>query len=133
MSKLEEQVAKLLSAGGIRFKREVSFPDLKSLKGKRLRFDFVLYDTNGRIWKILEVDGAQHFKWTPHFQKTVFDFKRTQEWDRIKNSYCLRKKIPLIRVPYWDFDENLTLRKILTNPAYCVKSKYHNDNLIKAG
>lgn len=58
MSKLEEQVAKFLSAGGIRFKREVSFPDLKSLKGKRLRFDFVLYDTNGRIWKILEVDGA---------------------------------------------------------------------------
>ena len=41
-------------------------------------------------------------------------------------------KIPLIRVPYWDL-EDLTLQKVLTNPAYLVKSKYHIDNLIATG
>lgn len=41
-------------------------------------------------------------------------------------------KIPLIRVPYWDL-EDLTLQKVLTNPDYLVKSKYHIDNLIATG
>lgn len=51
-----------------------------------------------------------------------------QEWDRRKNDYCIRKKIPLIRVPYWDLEE-LTIDKLLKNPAYRVKDKFHNDLL----
>ena len=132
MSKLEEKVARLLSEGGLNFKREVSFSDLKSLKGGKLRFDFVVYNPNGTIGFFIEVDGRQHFQWTPHFQKTIFDFKKTQEWDRTKNAYCLKKKIPLIRIPYWEI-ENLTLRRILTNPDYRVVSKFHNDILIRNG
>ena len=130
MSKFEDKVAALLKDGKIKFKREVSFPDLNSLKGKKLRFDFVLYDGCGRIIACIETDGAQHFYQVPYFQKTIFDFRRTQEWDRIKNSYCLRKRIPLIRIPYWDQD-NLTLTRILTYDLYRVKSKFHTDLLIQ--
>jgi len=43
LSKFEDKVAKILRAGGLQFKREVSFSDLKSLKGKPLRFDFAIY------------------------------------------------------------------------------------------
>jgi hypothetical protein len=40
--------------------------------------------------------------------------------------------ITLIRVPYWDL-EDLTLKKVLSEPSYRVQSKYHNDNLIERG
>ena len=49
MSKFEDKIAKIFDDAHIRYKREVSFPDLKSLKGKPLRFDFALLDNNGRI------------------------------------------------------------------------------------
>ena len=59
-------------------------------------------------------------------------FKKQKEWDRRKNKYCLMHNIPLIRIPYWAI-EDLTLKDILTNPTYRVKSKYHNDDLISSG
>lgn len=52
------------------------------------------------------------------------------EWDRRKNSFCLMNNIPLIRIPYWDL-EQLTLKKVLTEEKYRVKSKYHTDELIR--
>lgn len=129
MSKFEDTIAKLLRDGGVQFKREVSFKGLNGLHRKPLRFDFVIYKNN-KICACIEADGIQHFYWTKVFQKTIFDFKRTQEHDRIKNAWCLKNRIPLIRVPYWDKD-NLTLEKILTEPSYRVKSKFHTDLLIK--
>ena len=128
MSKMERKVADLLTKKGLIFKQEVSFSDLKSLKGNLLRFDFIVYNKNNKIICAIETDGEQHFHRVPHFQKTIMEFKQTQEWDRRKNAYCLRKKIPLIRVPYWDYD-NLTFESLFTNPAYRVVNKYHNDLL----
>lgn len=126
-SKGEEKIAKMLKKARISFKQEVSFPDLKSLKGNLLRFDFAIFKNN-RLVCLLEYDGEQHFHQVPYFHKTIFDFKQTQEWDRRKNAYCLRKGIPLIRIPYWDYDI-LTLERILTEPSYKVVSKYHTDLL----
>lgn len=40
--------------------------------------------------------------------------------------------IPLIRIPYWDL-EDLTLKKVLTEPSYIVKDKFHIDNLRRQG
>ena len=56
-SKGEDKIADLLSKNKIAFQREVSFPDLKSLKGNLLRFDFVIYDKQGRIVCAIEFDG----------------------------------------------------------------------------
>lgn len=128
-SKGEEKIAKLLKSARIPFKQEVSFYDLKNLKGNLLRFDFAIFKNN-KIVFLLEYDGEQHFHQVSHFQKTIFNFMQARENDRIKNAYCLRKNIPLIRVPYWDY-EDLTLEKILTNPLYRVTNKYHNDILIR--
>lgn len=125
MSKGEEQIAKILSAARIPYKREVCLPGLKSLKGKPLRFDFALLDKKGRIIALIEYDGKQHFQWTKIFQKTPLEFHYLQQSDRRKNAYCLIKGIPLIRIPYWD-NEILTLEKILTEPSYKVKNVDHN-------
>lgn len=128
-SKLEEKVEEILRQHHIFFKREVSFKDLNGCRGCPLRFDFVLYKNNN-IYCIIEVDGQQHFQYTPYFHKNIFGFKKSLEWDRKKNKFCLVNKIPLLRIPYWDYD-NLTFEKIFTEPSYRVKTKYHIDNLIK--
>lgn len=127
MSKGEDKIERLLRAHKISYKREVSLPDLKSLKGNLLRFDFAVYKGRSLVC-FIEFDGKQHFERVPYFQRTIFEFKQTQEWDRRKNAYCLRKNIPLIRVPYWDYD-NLTFESLFTNPSYRVKDKFHNDLL----
>lgn len=127
MSKGEEKIEKLLRSHRISFQREVSFSDLKSLKGNLLRFDFAVFKGKQLVC-LIEFDGEQHFHRVPYFQKTISEFKQTQEWDRRKNAYCLRKRISLIRVPYWDYD-NLTFESLFTNSVYRVCNKYHNDLL----
>ena len=131
MSKGEEKIAKILEVNNLEFKREVTFPDLKGIKNNLLRFDFGVYE-NGKLLFLIEMDGAQHFSYIRHFHKNISNFNRAREWDRKKNSYCLVKKIPLIRVPYWDLDK-LTFNSLFSNPNYRVKDKYHNDYLINGG
>lgn len=131
MSKLEDKVANILNAYNIKYLREYSFPDLVGLKNTPLRFDFAIFKEN-KILFLIEIDGEQHFKFTKHFHKTTLDFMKAREWDRKKNSYCLVKRIPLIRVPYWDLDK-LTFNSLFSNPNYRVKDKYHNDYLINGG
>ena len=128
-SKLEIKVEEILRQNNISFKREVSFSDLNGCGNTPLRFDFVIYKNN-KIFCIIETDGEQHFKFIKHFHKTIFGFKKSLEWDRKKNKYCLVNNIPLLRIPYWDYD-SLTFKKIFTESSYKVTTKYHNDNLIK--
>ena len=59
-SKGEEKIAKILKANRIPFKQEVSFKDLKSLRGNLLRFDFAIF-SKGKIVALIEFDGEQHF------------------------------------------------------------------------
>ena len=95
---------------------------LETTLNKRFEFEKHINDT-------AIIDGTRNVETDyTYFQKTVSEFKQTQEWDRRKNAYCLRKKIPLIRVPYWDYD-NLTFESLFTNPLYRVNNKYHNDLL----
>lgn len=126
-SKGEKKIEELFRKNGISYVREMSFEDLKGKKKSHLRYDFGIF-VNGKLLFCLEVDGQQHFKYTPHFHKKYSDFLKQQERDRKKNSYCLAHSIPLIRIPYWEID-NITLNEILTNPKYRVKTIYHNDML----
>jgi len=127
-SKGEEKIIKILNQNNIQFKKEVSFKDLNGSKNTPLRFDFAIY-RNNKLFCLLEMDGEQHFKFIKYFHKNVFNFYKSKEWDRRKNSYCLVRKIPLIRVPYWDLDK-LTFKSLFSTPEYLVKNKYHNDYLI---
>lgn len=128
-SKGERKIEDILKQNKISFQREVSFNDLYGLGNNLLRFDFAIFKQDQLIC-LIEYDGEQHFQFVKHFHKNVFNFKKAKEWDRRKNKYCLIHNIPLIRVPYWDYD-TLTFKKIFTEPSYRVTTKYHNDNLIK--
>lgn len=43
------------------YNQEVILPLLLQETGRRLRFDFVIYDDNGNISRCIEFDGRQHF------------------------------------------------------------------------
>ena len=130
MSKGEIKVANLLRRGGIQFQQEISFKDLHGSNGY-LRYDFGVFK-NGKLICCIEVDGKQHFLYTPHFHKNILGFTKQKERDIKKNRYCLIHHIPLIRIPYWEI-ETLTLQKLFSEQRFIVKDKMHNINLIKQG
>jgi hypothetical protein len=117
-SSYEEKAIKLLLTRRATFAREKTFNDLRH---GALRFDF--YITKPFL-AILEIDGQYHFQ--PIRGRAAL--MKQQEYDRIKNSWCLAKDIPLYRVPYWELD-NITKFEELFQNKFKVTSKWHNDLL----
>lgn len=100
-SKGQHKITILLDKMNINYKAEYVFSNYKNA-----RFDFVLFKNN-KISCIIEYDGAQHFDtgnfggWnTKERYETV-----THPKDLEKNDYCKRNNIPLIRIPYTDYDK----------------------------
>jgi len=60
--------------------------------GDRLYIDFFL----PRKSIAVEAQGAQHFKYNPHFHGTRENFKRSQERDRRKKLWCSLNGIRLV-------------------------------------
>lgn len=116
-SSYEEKVIQLLKQSGIKFQREKTFSDLK---GGSFRYDFYLPSRQC----IIEVDGQYH--WKPIRGRAAL--LKQQEHDRIKNSYCLARNIPLYRIPYWEMDKISCSFDLFKN-QYRVSSKWHNDYL----
>ena len=94
-SRYEQMVANFLEEQNIPYKREFKFTDCK--KKRLLPFDFCLwYDSPNRV--LIEVDGELHYKQN-------FRFNEVHENDEYKTRYCEYKMIPLLRIPYWEFNE----------------------------
>lgn len=78
--------------------REKIFEDCRNTKKGKLclplRFDFYLPNIN----TIVEFDGEQHFKPSSKFGQDKFVL--TQQNDRIKNEFCRKNNINLIRIHY---------------------------------
>lgn len=125
MSKSEDAIALLLKKNKIEFEREKTFTDLKRNK---YRFDFYLPNYKGKEI-LIEYDGEEHFYFIKYFHKNLQNFKSAKERDRIKNSFSLTHRIPLYRIPYFEF-KNITKVEDLFNSKFLVRSKFHTDNLI---
>lgn len=94
---------------GIEFIDEYVFPDLS-----KSRFDFAIVE-NGKIVRLIEFDGEQHYKDVDRWGGLELQQKR----DKVKNEYALVHNIPLIRIPYWERD-NITL-EMLMGDKYLVR------------
>lgn len=129
ISKGEQIIINILKKNHINYQNEIEFADLKSNKNKPLRFDIGVYNNFNQLICLIEYDSEIHFHFNKFFHKTKSNFNKRRGYDRIKNNYCLRKNIPLIRIPYWDLDK-ITFYSIFSNPVYKVKTIYHNDYLI---
>ena len=122
-SSLEEHIISVLKKEKIKFQREKTYPDLKF---GYYRFDFLLPQYN----LLIEVDGAQHYKFSKLFHKKRQDFLKAQERDRRKNSYALSHNIPLYRIPYFEIENINTFQDILQD-KFLVKDKWHCDNVAR--
>ncbi|MGG0667634.1 hypothetical protein ABE073_03805 [Lederbergia citrisecunda] len=100
-SKGERKIDKYLKSINVEFTREFSFFDCRRIN--ELRFDFAIYDENGKLDYLIEFDGKQHFEPVEFFGGQE-GFELGQLRDDIKNKYCKDNNIKLLRIPYWDED-----------------------------
>lgn len=103
----EETIYNILKENNILFKEQYSFPDLKSKKNFALKFDFCLLNPEGNPIRLIEFDGEQHYK-----KSSSFYSEEGVERDKIKNEYCIKNNIPLVRIPY-KFLKKLSLEMLL--------------------
>lgn len=112
-SKGELRVAKYLQSVNQLFETQHKFPDCKYIKC--LQFDFYITSLN----VLIEYDGIGHYK--PTFGSSPEDRQKNleeqQKRDRAKDDWAKANNIPMLRIPYWDFDrvEELIEAFILEN------------------
>lgn len=99
-SKGEQAIRLYLERNNINFQVEYSFEDLLGVRGGLLRFDFAIFGKDDSVQFLIEYDGEFHFKQ----QYDDDGFEDFQIHDEYKNQYCKSNDIPLLRIPYWEFD-----------------------------
>ena len=103
-SRAEIKIEEILTEAGLNFQMEYIFPDLRSPNGRPLRFDFVVFDDDGRIDFIIEYQGRQHYEASSKFggKKGLY---QQQFNDNKKRRFCALHDFRLIEIPYTE--ENL--------------------------
>lgn len=100
-SKGENKISKYLAIKNINF---IAYKGFDSLRYKNpLKCDFYLSDLN----IIIEYDGKGHY--IPCFGSTPEEKQKNLEdcqlRDKVKDEWAKANNIPLLRIPYWDFDK----------------------------
>lgn len=102
-SKGEMKIQSILNSLELKYEKEFSFLDLRSPACIPYRFDFAIFN-NEQLQCLIEYDGIQHFE-TGHGWNDADSLKRNIQTDKIKNEYCQQNNIPLIRIPYTDYNK----------------------------
>ena len=103
-SRGEIKIREILEEAGLDFKMEYIFPDLKTSNGRPLRFDFVVFDDDGKIDFLIEYQGKQHYEPSNKFGGNRGFFQQ-QYNDNQKRRFCALHDLRLIEIPYTE--ENL--------------------------
>ena len=103
-SRGEIKIREILEEAGLNFKMEYIFPDLKTSNGRPLRFDFVVFDDDGKIDFLIEYQGKQHYEPSNKFGGKKGFFQQ-QYNDNQKRRFCALHDLKLIEIPYTE--ENL--------------------------
>lgn len=114
----ETKIIQLLEDNDIQFVHDKSvFKDCVLFTGGVARFDFYV---EGMY--VIEYDSEMHYKYTSSGWYTETEYHITQKRDQEKNEYCWKNNIPIIRIPYWEYD-NLTINdlKLETTRFLCTK------------
>lgn len=103
-SKGEIKIYEILMESGLNFQEEYSFEGLNSPNGRPLRFDFAVFDDDGRLDFLIEYQGRQHYEPSSKFGGKKA-FYQQQYNDNTKRRFCRFHDIKLIEIPFTD--ENL--------------------------
>lgn len=103
VSRGELKIEDILRNNGLTFQREYIFDDLVTSSGRPLRFDFAVFDDEGEIDFLIEFQGEQHYTKVTRFGGG--SALKVQKFnDKTKKEYCLRRGLPLVVVPFWDYE-----------------------------
>lgn len=103
-SKGELKIEKILQENNIPFQSQYIFKDLKSIRNGQLRFDFAVFKRHGELSHLIEFDGAHHFE-PIKYRGGDMRFRTQVQNDNIKNEYCQKNNISLIRIHYNQFNK----------------------------
>lgn len=107
-SKGEEKISKLLQEYGCNYTIQHSFNSCRFTdSGKLAKFDFYINNEY-----LIEYDGEQHFSTNRRGWNTEENLEQTIKRDKYKNQWCKENEIPLIRIPYTQYD-NLSINDLL--------------------
>ena len=116
-SKGEKRIIELLYQNNIPFIAEKTM--FKYNNGGRATFDFYVEDKY-----LIEYDGETHYQSNLHGWHNEEQLSKQRERDMIKNEWCRANKIPLIRIPYWHYDDLCIEDLKLETSKYIVKGTY---------
>lgn len=98
----EEEMCQLIESWGYKITRQKTFYDCRDKNP--LPFDCYLDDFN----VLVEYDGELHYKPIRiigmSLDEAIEKHEYTKAHDKIKNEYCEKNRIPLVRVPYTEFE-----------------------------
>jgi hypothetical protein len=115
-SKGENKIRDFLENKKITYFREYKFDNLK--RERLLKFDFMIEINNSMM--LIEYHGQQHYSNHVFFGgEKAYELRKTN--DSLKIDYCQKNKIPLLVLPYWEYDniEN-KLNKFIQKHLYSV-------------
>lgn len=97
----ERIINSYISGLGYQIEKQKTFDDLKYKR--KLRFDSCIMIDNKIL--LVEYDGPQHFMPVDYFGGEE-ELKETRIRDQIKNEYCKKNEIPLLRISYKQISES---------------------------
>lgn len=106
-SRGEKKIDEFFKENNISASSQYRFNDCRNTAP--LPFDFAVIE-DGNVKVLIEYDGEGHFKpfrYSKDEEVMLKKLKHAQKNDQIKNKYCIENRIPLIRIPYWEY-ENVT-------------------------
>lgn len=89
---------------------DISFEIEKRLFEEIKRNPYDIFLNNENLF--IELDGKQHFEEIEFFERR-FSFKKRIETDNKKNKYAFENNIPLLRIPYTYFDDELKMEALV--------------------
>lgn len=105
-SKGESKIMLFLKEYHFLHEEQYKFDDCKDILA--LPFDFALLNKSKKVLGLIEFDGEQHYhpvSFSGNSNEALNSFQKIMYHDSIKNSYCKKKKIPLLRISYEDLED----------------------------
>lgn len=125
LSKGVLKIEDILQTNKIKYIKEKTFETCLSPKGNLMKFDFYIWFNEQPY--LIEYDGEQHFQETSFYgnnkENIIIKFMQQQEYDLIKNNWCLENNIPLIRIPYTHFKDIMLEDLIPETSKFLIKGE----------